>query len=129
MTLDPLWLREAITLTLGRAPDQAQAIDIARVLEAREEVLPWLVLHHGAFSGDESIMKQLRSVAQTGNRASRRRPQGQTIAPAGQQLERDAETALARLIAANLVGSDPADTSDATLCTGYDHPPIRFRAS
>jgi hypothetical protein len=100
---------------LGREPDPVLVTDLAHVLEAREEVLPWLVLRQGAFADDPEALTTLKALAAAGNRPSRQRPDAPVLAPETPGLYRDAETALRDLIAQNLAGSAHADTLGAIL--------------
>jgi hypothetical protein len=115
MTVEPAWLGSTIALVLAREPDPALIADLAQVLEAREEVLPWLVLRQHAFADDPGVSGALKQLATTGNRPSRHRPDGPILAPKALALERDAEAALHDLIATHIAGSPTAETLGAIL--------------
>lgn len=105
MTIEAQMLQSVITLVLGRDPDAAFAADLARVLEQRDEVLPWVVLRSHAFDDDPEVHARLKALAALGNRPSRPRPPGAVIEPQAFQRARDVETALAAMIAANVAGA------------------------
>jgi hypothetical protein len=115
MTIEPEWLGGVIALVLGRKPDTALVSQLARVLEAREEVLPWLMLRQGAFADDPEILGHLKALAAQGNRASQHRPAGPVVPPERLGMERDTEHTLRELIADNVARADLADDLGATL--------------
>jgi hypothetical protein len=131
MTLEPGWLGGTLALVLARAPAPALIADLARVLEAREEVLPWLVLRQHAFADDPAVCNALTTAAAAVNRPSRHRPDGALMAPETLALERDAEAALRDLIATHIAGAPTADTLGAILHahnqTLPGHPAYDFR--
>jgi hypothetical protein len=115
MTIEPAMLQSVITLVLGREPGDAFVADLARVLDQRDEVLPWVVLRSRAFDDDAEVQAQLRALAAAGNRPNRQRPHRAVIEPQSYQRARDVETALAAMIAANIAGAAQADTIGALL--------------
>jgi len=129
VTIEPAWLGGVIALVLGRKPDTALVDELARVLAAREEVLPWLMLRQGAFADDPEVVRQLGTLAAQANRPSPRRPAGPVLHPERIGLERDTEAGLRTMIAENIARGDLADALGATLhrhnrtlpgCPGYD---------
>lgn len=115
MKIEPDWLGDMIALVLGRKPDPALLAVAARLLEQREEVLPWLVLRQSAFADDPELLGRLKTLAAAGNRPSPHRPAGQELAPEAIELNRQVEATLRALIADNLAGQDRADTLGAIL--------------
>jgi len=131
MTIDRDWLGCAIMLVTGRQPDDAVLGQIARVLDTREEVLPWLVLRQHAFADDHEVTDRLCALAATAPRMSNHRPGVAPIDPAALPLQRAAETLLGDLIARNTAERASADTLGAALhlhncLLGYD-PAYDFR--
>jgi hypothetical protein len=115
MTVEPETLGAVIALVLGRKPDKALVADLARVLDQREEVLPWLVLRQGAFADDADVLARLHALAGAGNRASHHRPAGPVMAPETHARKRDVEVALGRMIADNIAGTGHSDAIGAML--------------
>jgi hypothetical protein len=115
MTVAPGWLGGVIALVLGRKPDTALVRELARVLETREEVLPWLMLRQGAFADDPEIVRHLKALAAHSNRASHHRPPGPAVPPERLAMDRATEKALHDLIAQNVAQADLANDLGATL--------------
>ena len=113
--VDPETLGAVIALVLGRQPGKPLVGELARVLEQHDEVLPWLMLRQGAFDGDGEIQARLAAAAAAGNAPMRQRPDGPVIAPESYVRNRDIETAMARMIADNIAGTDRADALGALL--------------
>jgi hypothetical protein len=115
MTIEPEMLEAVIALVCGREPGGVFAADLARVLDQRDEVLPWVVLRSHAFDDDAEVQERLKALAAAGNRPNRQRPPAAVIDPQSYQRARDVETALGALIAANIAGARHADTVGALL--------------
>ena len=115
MTIEPQMLEAVIALVCGREPGGAFAADLARVLDQREEVLPWVVLRCRAFDDDAEVQARLKTLAAAGNRPNRQRAHGAVIDPQSHQRARDVETALGAMIAAKIAGAGQADTVGALL--------------
>lgn len=115
MSVEPEMLGAILRLVLGRDPGQALVADLARVLDQRDEVLPWLVLRQRVFDADPEVQARLKTLSAAGNCATRHRPHGTTITPETYQRAREVEAALGAMIAANIAGADHADTIGALL--------------
>lgn len=115
MTIEPEWLGSVIALVLGRKPDTALIDELASLLAAREEVLPWLMLRQGAFADDPEIVRYLRTLAAQANRPSHQRPAGPVLHPQRPALERNTEAMLRTLIGEDVARTDLAQALGATL--------------
>lgn len=115
MSIEPEMLAAIIRLVLGRDPGQMLVADLARVLDQRDEVLPWLVLRQRVFDADPKVQARLKALSAAGNCATRHRPHGAAITPESYQQARDVEAALGAMIAANIAGAEHADMIGALL--------------
>jgi hypothetical protein len=117
MTIQPHALRATIELVLGCRPDLALIEDLAHTLDDPDEVLPWLILRQGLFANDPLAMAQLHTLAAAIHRTTPARPQGLSIDPEAQALERRLEQSLHDLIAGEIARSDLA----SEIGTLFDH--------
>ena len=102
MALDPAWLTRAIALATGRAIPADQAAALARVLDNRDEVLPWLTLRAAAFADEPAITAALHAQAARITRPRTARRSALHSATALAEANRLADEAIRQIVAENV---------------------------
>ena len=108
------FVRVAVATLLNREVGQAEAVQLTKELGNREELLAWLLLHHGAALQGTALMRSLAAQAQpaferSAGPARVRRTQAEAVAMAALEAE------ITQLIEADQAADSPVQKAISAL--------------